>query len=248
MRVATQNIQWGGAGGRLKRLVPIVASFNADIIVFTEYKVGTLGSELKDLLVQAGYHYFFSSEQPPKSLGVAIASRETGVRIDFPVAATSEPWRSIGLRVGDLDIFGVYFPLEGAKPVFWDWLLENAQVLARRNAILVGDFNTGKHIIDEAGRTFECSEKQEALEALGFVDSWRRAYPKGRDYTWYSLHRNGFRLDYLWASPLVAPRIKRVWHDHEPRLATHTDHSALVADINEGPPVSGEQPLGIDAT
>jgi exonuclease III len=247
VRVATQNIQWGGTAGRLKRLIPIVASFDADVVVVTEYKAGTLGEELKDLLAQAGYRYFYSSELPSKSLGVAVGTRERGVRVDFPVPATTEPWRSIGLSIGGLDVFGFYFPFEDAKPLFWDWLLENAKVLARSNAILIGDFNTGKHILDETGRTFECSEKHEALEALGFVDVWRAAYPKGRDYTWYSSHRNGFRLDYLWASPSMIPCIKRVWHEHEPRLTASTDHSALVADIVDGRPIAGQELLGNEA-
>ncbi len=246
MRVTTQNIQWGGAAGRLKTLIPIVASFNADVVVLTEYKVGALGDELKDLLTQAGYGYFFSTEQPAKCLGVAIATREPGVRIDLPVPAVIEPWRSIGLSIGGCDIFGFYFPLESAKPVFWDWLLKNAEFLVRRSAIFIGDFNTGKHFLDETGRSFECSDRHEELEGLGFVDTWRKAYPKGLDYTWYSSYRNGFRLDYVWASPSMVPRIKRVWHEHEPRLTASTDHSAVVADIFDGLSITDDQSLGSD--
>ncbi len=67
---------------------------------------------------------------------------------------------------------------------------------------------------------------------LGFVDTWRTAYPKGRDYTWYSASGNGFRLDYIWASPPLAPLVQRVWHNHEARLTLSSDHSAVIAELS----------------
>ncbi len=134
--------------------------------------------------------------------------------------------------MGGVDVFGFYFPLGDPKDVYWDWVLANADELRDRNVILMGDFNTGKMRVDEAGESFGCQEKHEALEGLGFVDLWRAMYPKGRDYTWYSSAGNGFRLDYIWASPSLSPLVRRVWHDHEVRLALHSDHSSVVADLS----------------
>ena len=238
MRIATQNIQWGGdpaPGGdgsrRLKKLLPLLAGFDADLLVLTEYKSGTSGAETKSLLAESGYLHFLENLQAFGDLGVAIAARQPLVRIELPIPVHIDPWRSIGASINGVEVFGFYFPLGDAKPIYWDWVLANAEKLKGRDAILIGDFNTGKYHLDETGATFECSEKHEALEVLGFVDTWRAAYPNGRDYTWYSQYRNGFRLDYLWASPSLAERIERVWHDHVPRLTLSTDHSAVVADI-----------------
>ena len=66
---------------------------------------------------------------------------------------------------------------------------------------------------------------------LGFVDTWRDTHPEGRDYTWYSSAGNGFRLDYIWASPQLAQSVQRVWHDHEARLTHSSDHSAVIAEL-----------------
>jgi exodeoxyribonuclease-3 len=242
-RIATQNINWGGepqapgcdGAPRLDRLVSSVGALDADVVVLTEFKSGPLGDELATLLGQAGYPHLHKSDPPPYRLGTAIAARRPLVPATLPIPLAQfgpvEPWRSIGVHVDGIEVFGCYFPLGEAKPLFWNWLLDNARALWDRDVLLVGDFNTGHKYVDEAGDTFACQEQHAALEALGFVDTWRAAHPTGRDYTWYSSAGNGFRLDYVWASASLAGRVSRVWHDHEPRLKLASDHSAVVAEL-----------------
>ncbi|MFZ4480999.1 MAG: exodeoxyribonuclease III [Rhodoferax sp.] len=240
MRIATQNLNWGGeptAPGcdgepRLQRLVPWLSKIDADILVLTEFKSGALEDELKALLADAGYPYLLSHPQDPFKLGTAIASRQPSSVAELPIQSTSELWRSIGVCVDGVDVFGFYFPLKEPKQLYWDWLLANAEKLRDRNVVLLGDFNTGKTRVDEAGETFDCQDKHEALEEMGFIDTWRAANPTGREYTWYSSYGNGFRLDYIWASPPLAPFIQRVWHEHEGRSARYSDHSAVIADLS----------------
>lgn len=239
LRIATLNINWGGepkapacdGEPRLTRLVPWLSGLNADLLILTEFKDGPLGDELKERLAEQGYPHVAGQVQPAYKLGVLAASRQPLSHVGLPIPATMEPWRSTGIRLAGIDVFGFYFPLGEAKERFWDWLLANAQELQGRDVLLAGDFNTGKIRIDEAGETFDCQDRHEALEALGFVDTWRSAFPKGRDYTWYSPGGNGFRLDYIWASGPIASRVQRVCLEHESRLALLTDHSAVVADI-----------------
>jgi exodeoxyribonuclease-3 len=240
VRILTQNIQWGGepkAPGsdgepRLERLVGLLAKMDADLLVLTEFKSGELADELKVHLAKVGYLHFKYHIQAPFKLGTAIAARRPIKVIELPVPSTVDSWRSIGVSVDGIDVFGFYFPLNEAKEQYWDWLIANAEKLRDHDVILAGDFNTGKIRIDEAGETFDCQDKHEALEKLGFVDTWRASYPKGRDYTWYSSSGNGFRLDYIWASPSLAPHIQHLWHDHEARLTQASDHSAVLADIS----------------
>lgn len=239
MRLVTQNINWGGEASapgcdgspRLNRLVPFLANLGADLLILTEYKDGPLGDELKERFASAGYSHIASHAQTPFKLGTAIVSRQPITVADLPIQAPGDPWRSVGVNINGIDVFGFYFPLGEAKERYWDWLLANAKLLREREAIFMGDFNTGKIRIDEAEASFDCQDKHEALEAFGFVDTWRAAYPKGRDYTWYSSAGNGFRLDYIWASPSLAPAVQRVWHDHESRLTLASDHSAVIADM-----------------
>lgn len=237
-RIATQNIQWGGdplPGGdgtsRLPALAPQLAALDADILVLTEYKGGERGDELVRLLGDEGYPHFACHSARSSSLGAAIASRHPFKKVALPVPATVDPWRSVAVNVRDVTMVGFYFPLYDAKPPYWDWVLANATELRNRDVILAGDFNTGKRGIDELGHTLLCEEKQRALEELGFVDCWRAAHPDGREYTWFSSAGNGFRLDYLWASPSIAPRISSVRHIDGARTTRFTDHSAVVADL-----------------
>ncbi len=250
MRIATQNINWGGeitapgctGEARLERLVACLAELQADVVVLTEFKAGPLGEELRGLLDVAGYPHFLSRPQGSFNLGTAIASREQLKAIELPVPSTTQPWRAVGVAIDGFDVFGFYFPLGEAKEMYWDWLLCNAKELQHRNVMLLGDFNTGKRRVDEAGDSFDCQDKHEELERFGFVDTWRAMYPKGRDYTWYSSSGNGFRLDYIWTSPSLATSVRRIWHNHEVRLRLLSDHSTVVADFS--PPAI--EPLRLD--
>lgn len=238
VRIATQNIQWGGdpaPGGdgqpRLVRLLPYLVALDADVLVLTEYKSGARGAELQRSLRNAGYEHFFHQSPPTRySLGTAIASRIPVEPTQAPLPAVMDPWRCTAVRLGDIDIFGFYFPLEG-MPAYWDWVLANARVCLPRKTILMGDFNTGKHFIDEEQNVFLCAEKHLALEKIGFRDTWRAVNASDRGATWFSSAKRGFRLDYIWASPLIAAQVENVLHNHDARIAGMTDHSAVLADI-----------------
>jgi exonuclease III len=100
-------------------------------------------------------------------------------------------------------------------------------------SLLLGDFNTGKHYLDEAAATFTCSEYFEQLETQGWVDVWRHRNPRAREYTWYSSAGNGFRLDHAFLSPPLLPQVCRVVYSHREREAAVSDHSGLVLDIEK---------------
>ena len=46
-----------------------------------------------------------------------------------------------------------------------------------------------------------------------------------------------FRLDYIWISTPIAPRLMRTGDDHRPRSTKITDHSALYVELDS--PVEG---------
>jgi len=249
IRIATQNLNWGGeatapgADGRprLGRLVSTLEAIDADVLVLTEFKTGVLGDEVESRLAGAGYRHFLHHPQEPYRLGSAIASRMPLTPIPFPVPPPFDPWRAVGATVGGIDLFGIYFPLREPKRTYWHWLLENARALHDRPVLLAGDFNTGKAWVDEVGDTFDCQDEFIALESLGYVDTWRDGNGDNRDYTWYSSVGNGFRLDYLWASPQLGAWLSRAWLDHRTRTERASDHSAVIADFAvPSPPFAAE--------
>lgn len=75
------------------------------------------------------------------------------------------------------------------------------------------------------------------FEALGWQDGFRALYPAKREYTWYSHHNNGFRLDQVFVSPALGAHLKEVrhiWpaHPEQPgRRDGLSDHAMLVADF-----------------
>jgi exonuclease III len=239
IRIATQNLNWGGEAAapgadgqpRLSRLVSTLESLDADVLVLTEFKTGVLGDEVETLLADAGYPHFLHHPQEPYRLGSAMASRMPLTPTPFPVPPPFDPWRAVGATVGGIAIFGVYFPLREPKRTYWNWLLENARVLRDCPVLLAGDFNTGKAFVDEVGDTFDCQGEFIALESLGYDATWLNGNGDNRDYTWYSTAGNGFRLDYLWASPTLGARLSRAWLDHRTRTERASDHSAVIADF-----------------
>ena len=52
--------------------------------------------------------------------------------------------------------------------------------------LLVGDFNTGLHGIDEVGSTFRCAKDFARLSAIGWTDVWRSFHGQATEYTWFS--------------------------------------------------------------
>jgi len=96
--------------------------------------------------------------------------------------------------------------------------------------IIIGDFNTGAHKLDESGSTFYCAEQFDQLSSAGLIDSWRTRNPLLREFSWYSNAGNGFRIDHAFSSSIADGGIQRIYYNHEPRDSGITDHSALVVE------------------
>src|SRR4051812_12348544 len=80
-----------------------------------------------------------------------------------------------------------------------------------------------------------------ALLALGLVDAYRVKHPEPNRYTWWdyragSFHKNlGMRIDHVFVSSALAPRIVTTEIDREARKGkpTPSDHAPLVVDFDE---------------
>jgi len=65
---------------------------------------------------------------------------------------------------------------------------------------------------------------------VGLVDLWRLTHGnESREYSWVSAPGNGFRIDDAFANDIYVRQVRPVCHyDHDTRLQTLTDHSALI--------------------
>ncbi|ETZ27807.1 hypothetical protein L843_5519, partial [Mycobacterium intracellulare MIN_061107_1834] len=69
--------------------------------------------------------------------------------------------------------------------MFWEYTINYAVSHKDRQAIILGDFNTGFRI-DAEGTNFKQSHWMAKLLEIGYIDTWRHLHTHERDYTWFS--------------------------------------------------------------
>lgn len=230
LRIATLNIRHGGSKNA-DALTTRLLGYDADLLVVTEFRANDTGARLIVRLERAGYETSHPLADPGQNT-VLIASRT-------PIDRASCFSRDVSahhvwcVEFDGTIVAAVYLPQAHAKLPYWEALIGRA----RRSEVdlLIGDFNTGNNDLDKdpKGTKFVGPEMPGRLIASGYVDVWRSLHPTVREYSWFSRPGdNGFRLDYIYATPEYAGRVRACEFDHEPRLAGETDHSGLVALFN----------------
>lgn len=230
-RIATLNIRHGGTKSA-DALAARLLGYNADILVVTEFRANATGERLIARLEGASY----DTSHPgvgPKANTVLIAARG-GIERSWAFSESLDPRHQWCAEIDGASVCGVYMPQNIAKLPYWDALISDAGPAGID--LLIGDFNTGTNDLDKdpRGAKFIGPEMPGRLTASGYTDIWRSLRPDVREYSWFSRPGdNGFRLDYIYAAPDVAQRIGFCAFDHTPRLSGETDHSGLVAMVDD---------------
>ena len=142
----------------------------------------------------------------------------------------------------DFDTFrviGVYMPNLLAKIPYWEALIAGLSLQSSKRALAIGDFNTCRPYVDEAGAIDATSHYLDAIEQIGFRDLWRHRHPDRREYSWFSTRNNGFRIDHAFLSQELAACAGTVHYSHEERVAGLSDHTPLILELagdGAGPP------------
>jgi exonuclease III len=97
--------------------------------------------------------------------------------------------------------------------------------------LAIGDFNTCRAYLDEAGAIDPTAHYMDAIEQIGFHDLWRHRYPERREYSWFSTRSNGFRIDHAFLSQNLAASAGTIHYSHEERVAGLSDHSPLIVEL-----------------
>jgi exonuclease III len=208
-----------------------LAAHDADVLVLTEYRDGPAAPALRATLEALGYRWMTRHLPPRGRNGVLIAARRRFQEVGPITLAVAEPWRLLDVAIGSLWLTGVYMPNLRVKVPYWQALIGT---LATRNeipALALGDFNTCRPFLDEAGATDATARFMDEVQAIGFRDLWRDRNPEGREFSWYSTRGNGFRIDHAFVSPHVAGRARDIRYAHEAREAGVSDHSMLLLDL-----------------
>lgn len=205
-----------------------------DVLVISEFRWAT-GGQILGALADHGWSHRIVREVPSRTNSVVIASRRPIRPISLREGEEVLGARLAAGEVEGLTIVGVHIPCSGpGRREFWTALVGCAERLAASEALIIGDFNTGRRLEDELGSTFTCTAFLTRLAAMGYEDAWRRLHPGRREYSWFSHRGNGFRIDHGWVSGSLAPRVRGAWYSHGEREERVSDHSALVLELDHG--------------
>ena len=230
LRLLAWNIRQGG-GTRLAAIAAALARHEADIVVISEYRGGDSASRLREALGRLGYRHQTTLAPPPGKNGVLIAARIPFREHGAVGTALPEPYRMVRIEMAGLFLSGIYMPNLLAKVPYWEALIAALAAEPDGAMLAIGDFNTCRAYVDEAGAIDACAHFMDKVEAIGFCDLWRRRYPEGREFSWYSTRGNGFRIDHAFLSPALAAQAGAVRYSHDERLAGLSDHSPLILDL-----------------
>jgi exodeoxyribonuclease-3 len=226
MKLLSWNILRGG-GARASRLVAAITAHDPDVIALAEFRTKP-GVALCGAIQARGWPYVESSKPQGNDNGLCLLSR-TPLRCTRLCPVPPEHavrWLEVdlpehGFGIGLLHIICAGHN-ENQKAHFWDAVLAQAAARRAEPYMLIGDFNTGAHRLDEIGKTFHCAEHFQRLSTIGWMDLWRHHNPGVTEYTWFSKLRggalgNGFRVDHAFATPCLVPRVKGCRYSHAER-------------------------------
>ena len=241
MRLLAWNIRQGG-GSRLPRIAEALKRHDAEIVVLSEYRGGPSAPRLSEALHSLGYHHATTVLPPPGRNGVLVAARRPFREQGALNVGLPEPYRMVSVDFDTFRLIGVYMPNLLAKIPYWEALIAALSLQSPKSALAIGDFNTCRAYVDEAGAIDATAHYMDAIEQIGFRDLWRHRYPLQREYSWFSTRNNGFRIDHAFLSQELAAGAGSVRYSHEERIAGLSDHSPLILDL------AGDRPGGYGET
>ena len=155
MRVVTWNLQHGG-GKRIDGIIEVLSSHATDLLVLSEFRNNPPGEILRGELDSMGYRFQASPPADARTNTVLVAAREPFESVTFPGQMADPELGDFSTsvllaRFPGLNVFGLYLPGEERKGPVFDFLLDLPVGYLESDSLLIGDFNTGQHHLDEAG-------------------------------------------------------------------------------------------------
>lgn len=240
MKLLTWNIMHGGGPERLCWIALALLDWAPDVIALTEFRARR-GGGLRAVLADHGWAHQARSDADPNENSVLIASRQPITSTDrHPGLGCAHRKRLLTARLDcGTSITAAHIPDarrsdSGAmvdKATVWHEVLRVAET--RRNAphIVMGDLNTGRHRLDEAGSTFSCTALLGRLASMGYTDAWRAVHGGARAASWFSHTGAGFRLDHALVSGPIAGCIRSAEYGAAALESGLSDHAPLLLEV-----------------
>jgi exodeoxyribonuclease-3 len=256
LKVATYNAN--SIRARMGLILDWLAKESPDVVCVQETKVQDKDFPAAPIQ-EAGYHVVFKGQKA--HAGVAIISREEPQEVAYGIPDGEEPDepRLIRATIGGIAVVNTYVPQgRDAESDYFQYKLRWFERLLAffehhyspdEPLVWMGDFNVATEPIDIhdpkalANHVDYHPDARAALERVrqwGFVDVFRRHHPdEPGQYTYYDyrvrdpIERGvGWRVDHIWATPVLAEQSTDAWIDIEPRREERpSDHTFLVAEF-----------------
>ena len=234
MKIITWNIN--SVRLRLPIVLDLLADQQPDILCLQETKCPDEHFP-HDAFDEAGYPYRAIRGEKGYN-GVAIIAKIPLHQITHELWAGKEDCRHIAATTDDgLTVHNFYIPAGGDVPDvaanekfahklnFLDELTAWGPAQAKGDAVLVGDLNIApgeddvwshKQLLKVVSHTpIECEKLAAVMAAGAWQDVVRDMIPDGKLYSWWSYRARdwdaadkGRRLDHVWMTPSMAPRVK----------------------------------------
>lgn len=207
-----------------------LAKESPDILCLQEMKAqeGTIPAELPNL---SAYTFCANFAEKRGYSGVSVFSKSKPkiVRNKLGIDRFDSEGRYLELDFGKFILINIYLPHGGRAKENLEYKLEAYNKLISRlsaikkKVILAGDFNVAHTELDLArpksnqnNIMFTPKERSQfdAIEKLGFVDSFRQFHQGSGHYTWWPWLANcrdrnlGWRIDYVFVSRSCLPGLK----------------------------------------
>lgn len=234
-RFLSWNLRHGG-GKRRAHIVLSLLSHKPDLVVLTEFHAATGGS-IRGILADVGLTHQATSSVDGDSNSILIASRAPIQPSDPGPMFPAGPARMLDISAPDLGILvsGVHIPDDSRAPeklACWHSLIDLARKRQEKSWMVMGDFNSGRHRLDEDGRSFKGTPLLGTFASLGMLDAWRHLHPESRERSWSHPARGATRIDACYLSKSLHKCLQNSHFSHAEREHKLSDHSALIVDLD----------------
>lgn len=236
MKIITWNIQHGG-GKRISSILKVLElNSGCDVVILTEFRTNSNGQKIQNTLSSLSFRYSVYHETDSNKNKVFIASKIEFDSHYFPQLLEHEHrilkifFNPTSFGCGKLLLYGCYFPQKNEKKHLFEHLIREIS-RTECDVMILGDLNTGKHKIDEIGRTFYQSNYMDEFENKRMIDVFRNVHGNKREYSWFSNSGNGFRIDHIFVSSTLEKHIKDCYYTHSYREDKFSDHSMMTIEL-----------------
>ncbi len=215
MRILVWNVMHGG-GRRVGKIAARIARGRPDVVILSEFRDTPPSRALAARIAEMGLCAQVRTTAPDKPAvnALLLAARWPLRRLGWR-GAPAPAERRLLARVcapAPLTIAAVHVPnrASGIKYPFLDALRDMAGRRRGGDALMAGDYNTGRIGADESVRCFNRTEDDfmASMERAGWVDAYRHVHGQRRAYTWQAPGGGGrFRLDHAFVSPGARRRL-----------------------------------------